>query len=60
MNAGQCTCGESSRVLETRPSGADIRRQRECLRCGLRWMTKERRIDDPRRPSFAIHFGASR
>lgn len=34
--------GEQSRVLDTRDSGASIRRRRECLQCGKRFTTYER------------------
>jgi transcriptional repressor NrdR len=43
------SCGQSSRVLETRGAedGATIRRRRECERCGERFTTYERREPEP-------------
>ncbi len=36
-----CSHGDS-KVIDSRDSGEDIRRRRECLRCGLRYTTYER------------------
>jgi transcriptional repressor NrdR len=43
------SCGESSRVLETRSAedGTAVRRRRECEDCGERFTTYERREPDP-------------
>jgi transcriptional repressor NrdR len=42
-------CGSSSRVLESRRAegGAAVRRRRECLSCGMRFTTYERREREP-------------
>lgn len=48
MRCPKCGC-EESKVIDSRPSeSADaIRRRRECVRCGYRFTTYERREDVP-------------
>lgn len=36
-----CSCGGSTTVRETRPSGTSTRRRRECLSCGNKFTTYE-------------------
>ena len=48
MRCPKCGC-ESSRVVDSRPSESNdaIRRRRECVRCGMRFTTYERREEMP-------------
>ena len=48
MRCPKCGC-ESSRVVDSRPSERTdaIRRRRECVRCGMRFTTYERREEMP-------------
>lgn len=41
-------CGADTRVIDSRPSGPDIRRRRECPRCGKdkRFTTYETVVED--------------
>jgi transcriptional regulator NrdR family protein len=46
-DAGTCTCGGRSEVLETRPTaGGAIRRGRRCVTCDARWSTREVRAPE--------------
>lgn len=48
MRCPKCGC-EESKVVDSRPSENNdaIRRRRECIRCGCRFTTYERREDTP-------------
>lgn len=48
MRCPKCGC-ETSRVVDSRPSESNdaIRRRRECIRCGMRFTTYERREEMP-------------
>lgn len=47
MRCPKCGCGES-KVIDSRPSDHDsIRRRRECVACGFRYTTYERREEVP-------------
>ena len=48
MRCPKCGC-EASRVVDSRPSESNdaIRRRRECIRCGMRFTTYERREEMP-------------
>lgn len=35
-------CGAESRVIDSRNIGGRIIRKRKCVKCGARWLTKER------------------
>lgn len=47
VNPYFCTCGEGSKVTDSRVKRhfTSVRRRRECLRCGLKWTTREIRED---------------
>jgi len=40
-----CICGGESKVRDSRPLAAYVRRRRECLACGSRWTTYETLIE---------------
>lgn len=48
MRCPKCGC-EESKVVDSRPSESNdaIRRRRECVRCGMRFTTYERREETP-------------
>ena len=48
MRCPKCSC-EESKVIDSRPSENHeaIRRRRECIRCGMRFTTYERREETP-------------
>lgn len=48
MRCPKCGC-EESKVVDSRPSESNdaIRRRRECIRCGFRFTTYERREETP-------------
>lgn len=48
MRCPKCDC-EESKVIDSRPSENNeaIRRRRECVRCGMRFTTYERREETP-------------
>ena len=48
MRCPKCGC-EESKVIDSRPSENNeaIRRRRECIRCGMRFTTYERREETP-------------
>lgn len=42
----KCECGGDTKVFDSRPSGDNVWRRRECLKCGRRFATYELRADD--------------
>ena len=40
------SCGGATRVIDSRPSEKGINRRRECVKCGVRFSTVERDVDD--------------
>lgn len=41
MKCPHCKISQKSKVIETRPSGADLLRRRECHGCAKRYSTRE-------------------